>query len=52
MTKYNKAFMALLGSAATAAGHLGLNLDPELVSALGVVVTSVLVYVVPNTDRV
>ncbi|QEX18475.1 hypothetical protein FRZ44_37820 [Hypericibacter terrae] len=51
MGAYNKAIVAFLGGAITLAGVFGLPTDwatPELVTAIGGVITTLLVYVVPN----
>ena len=47
-TTINKAVVAILGGAATIAANWGLNLDPDLVNWLGVVITGVLVWAGPN----
>lgn len=48
MQRYNKAIMAILGGLATLAGIWGINIDPEIVAAVGTIVTAVLVERVPN----
>lgn len=48
MTKYNKAIMAILGGVATLGGLLGLDVDPELISGAGSLLTALLVWWVPN----
>ncbi len=53
ITKFNKAIVAIIGGAATVASMLfGANVDfltPELIAAVGSIVTSILVFAVPNT---
>ena len=50
MAKYSKAIMALLGSVATLAGIWGLTIDPQIIGALGSILTTALVYLVPNAE--
>lgn len=50
-TTINKAIVALLGSLVTLAGVFGLELDwvsDEVIGAAGAILTTLLVYLVPN----
>lgn len=50
MGKYSKAIMSLLGGLGTLGGLFGLNIEPEVVSAIGSLITAGLVYAVPNSS--
>jgi len=50
-TTVNKAVVALLGSIVTLVSMFGVNVDwasPELIGAIGSIITAGLVYLVPN----
>ena len=52
MTKYNKAMVALLGAIATLVGAFGIDTSTfasqELIAAISTMLTTILVYAVPN----
>ena len=48
ISKIRKALVAVGGAVVAVAGVLGTNIDPSVVSSVVGVITSILVYVVPN----
>ena len=49
-TKYDKAAAAAIASAATAVVGAVTTLDPEVVAAVGVILNSLAVFMVPNVE--
>jgi len=49
MSEFNKAIMAVVGGVATVVAHYtGFEMSPAMITAIGTVITTVLVYAVPN----
>lgn len=50
LARYRKATTALIGSVVSILAISGVDLDPELVVAVTTIITSVLVFAIPNED--
>ena len=51
MSKYRKAIAAVVGAVVAVAAVFGLNIDPQVSATVISVLTSIAVYVVPNSKK-